>query len=247
MRRRKSSGPDLRRALSERRLAGPFVKLPSTDALEAVGEGFDFVIVDLEHSQLSEAEALGLARHGSAVELPVVVRVPAVDAGLINRLLEAGASGIQLSSVTGVEQVRALVRATRFAPDGRRSVSPAHGLAGFGSVPLEEAVAFGPPLLVGQIETEATDDPLQDILLAGLDVAFLGTTDLLVDVGFDRERVAARVAEVTAAAATAGVALGAFATTASAVPPEARYVALSSDLAILRSGASALRAELEGV
>ena len=65
-----------------------------------------------------------------------VARIAANDPGLVNRLLEAGATGIQLSTVVAAEQVRDLVRATRYAPAGRRSVSLAHPVAGYGATPL---------------------------------------------------------------------------------------------------------------
>src|SRR5437762_6077261 len=98
MGRRKSNGAALRGALAERAILGTFVKLPALESIEiAQGAGFDFVIVDLEHSQVSEGQALRLIRHSSATAFPALARIAANDAGLVNRLLEAGASGIQLS------------------------------------------------------------------------------------------------------------------------------------------------------
>ena len=240
---RRPSSRGLRHALAAGRVVGTFVKLPGLESIEIVAAvGFDFTIVDLEHSQLSEAEALRLVRHAFALEHPAVVRVPSCDRGAVNRLLEAGAAGIQLSTVRSVAQVDELVAATRYAPHGERSVSLAHPVAGYGEVGLRETVAGDPPVLIGQVETPDTDDPLSKILAAGLDVAFLGVADLEVALEFDAERLAARVAEVGEAARQAGVALGAFAATPDAVPGDARYVALSSDVSLLRSAlADALR------
>ncbi|MFL5796859.1 MAG: aldolase/citrate lyase family protein [Actinomycetota bacterium] len=218
------------------RVTGTFVKLPALEAIDIVaGSGLDCSIVDLEHSQLAEGEALRLVRHAHALGHAVVVRVPSCDPGQLNRLLEAGASGIQLSTVRSVAQVRELVAATRYPPGGERSVSLAHPVAAYGAVPLREAVRGDHPLLVGQIETADTDDPLKEICGAGLDVAFAGVTDLEVGLGFDRDRLATRVAEIADAAAAAGIAFGAFAATPEAVPRDARYVALSSDVSLLRA------------
>jgi 4-hydroxy-2-oxoheptanedioate aldolase len=193
--------------------------------------------VDLEHAQLAEADACRLVRHAHAQGFPAVVRVPEVDRGALNRLLEAGVAGIQLSTVRSVAEVRALVGATRFAPHGRRSVSLAHPVAGYGSVSLRDAVSVPPPLLIGQLETADTDDPLPDICSAGIEVAFVGVTDLMVDLDFNREQLAARVAEIERAALDAGIAYGLFAADRQSVPESARYVALSSDLALLMSAA----------
>ena len=101
----------------------------------------------------------------------------------------------------------------------------------------------GGPLLVGQIETATTLDPLDD-LLPGLDVAFIGTTDLSVDLGrpgmLDDERVRARVTEIAAAAQRASVALGAWVASAEALAAlsglRLRYVIVGSDLQLLRAG-----------
>ncbi|HEU5152507.1 MAG TPA: aldolase/citrate lyase family protein [Iamia sp.] len=225
-------------------LLGTFVKLPGPTPIDlAVLAGLDLVVVDLEHSLLSEADALAQVHHATARDLPAVVRVAAVDAGQVNRLLEAGAAGIQLSTVRTAAAAEALRAATRHAPEGRRSVSLAHPTAAYGRRPLADhiaAEAAAPPLCIGQIETATTDDPLAEVV-APLDVAFLGTTDLTVDLGVPGQLAAdvvrARVAEVAAAAATAGIALGAFAGTAEEVAAVtasgARYVVASSDLALL--------------
>jgi 4-hydroxy-2-oxoheptanedioate aldolase len=216
------------------RLVGTFIKLAATESVEVAAQaGFDFVIVDLEHSQLSDADGLRLVRHAFTMGFPAVVRVPECNRGQVNRLLEAGASGIQLSTVTSAGQVQELVAATRYAPGGERSVSLAHPVAGYGAMPLPDAVNAEPPLLVGQIETAETTDPLEKIL-AGLDVAFIGTTDLTVALGFDRARIDSRVQQIAVAAGAAGVALGIYAATATTAYPDAHYLALASDLSLLR-------------
>jgi 4-hydroxy-2-oxoheptanedioate aldolase len=224
----------LRQELVAGRVVGTFVKLSDPEVLDVVAQaGFSFAVVDLEHSQLSDAEARRLVRHGSLIGLPVVVRLPACDRGVVNRLLEAGAAGIQLSTVRRVADVEALVAATRYAPHGQRSVSLAQPVARYGAVPLEQAVAGEHPVLVGQFETAEMDDPLDDVMAAGLDVAFLGVTDLRVDTGFDQERLDARSAAIEQAARDAGVVFGVFAADAGAIPASAGYVALASDLALL--------------
>jgi len=218
------------------RRRGIFLKLPSTEVVDVVqGAALDFAVVDLEHSQLSEAQARALVRHGSALGLPMLVRIPEVDRGLVNRLLEAGAAGIQLSTVRRAEQIAELRGATRYAPAGTRSVSLAHPQAGYGGTALSEYLARQaerPPLVVAQIETAQTDDPLPDLMAAGPDVVFIGTTDLSVDLGLDSSRVRARVEEVAEAAVAAGVPLGAF-----GLEEDDRvvYHVASSDLALLRT------------
>lgn len=223
--------------LSSGRLVGTFVKLPALESIDICSATFDFCVVDHEHSQLSEADVLPLVRRAAALGFPAVVRIPEVDRGLVNRLLEAGAAGIQLSSVRRVADVEALRRAARYAPEGARSISLAHPAAKYGAIPLREYVAgTTPPLLVIQLETRDTDDSLADICAAGADVVFLGLTDLLVDCGLDEDAARARADEIASAAAEAGVVLGGF-----GAEERFRYSVVSSDVALLREAVAAAR------
>src|SRR5919204_2571367 len=105
----------LRGRLRERRLVGTFVKLPALESIEIVAAELDFAVVDLEHSQLDEGDALRLVRHAHALGFSAMVRIPELERGLVNRLLEAGAAGIQLSTVRARAQVEALRRACVYA------------------------------------------------------------------------------------------------------------------------------------
>lgn len=213
---------------------GVFLKLGVTEAVDVVAaSGLDFAVVDLEHSQLDVRDALRLVRHAHALGFPVLVRLPELDRGLVNRVLEAGAAGLQLSTVRRAEEVAALRAASRYAPDGTRSISLAHPLAHYGRTEVARYLAErAAPLVVAQIETAETDDDLDAILAAGADVAFVGLLDLGVDLGLDRARVKARVEEIAAAADRCGVALGGFGLD----DPRVRYDVASSDVALLRHG-----------
>ncbi|WP_210491521.1 aldolase/citrate lyase family protein [Patulibacter sp. SYSU D01012] len=233
---------------SERPLLGTFLKLPRREVVDVLAlAGFDFLICDLEHAATTDAEAREVLATAAAHGLPVVVRVAAVERGQVNHLLEAGAAGIQVPRLRSATQVAELTDLTRFPPVGSRSVGLAHPGAGYGRVPLGAYVADADraPVIVGQFETRALDDAIDDVV-AGLDVAFIGAVDLTVDHGapgdLDDPAVAARIADVEAAAKRHGVALGAFAPTLDHVPRFAargyRYVAVSGDLTFLDGGAT---------
>ncbi len=238
-------------------LVGTFLKLPALESVDiAAAAGFDLAVIDGEHSQLDEGGCRVLVRHAAALGLATLVRIPAVDAGAVNRILEAGAAGIQLSTLRACAERDALVAATRYAPGGTRSVSLAHPAADYGASPLTaylELHAAG-ALLVGQIETATTVDPLADILV-GLDAAFIGTTDLSVDVGrpgqLDDGAVRARVAQIAAAAERANVALGAWVANADALASlrdlHLRYALVGSDLQFLRVGLGSVSASARQV
>lgn len=237
---------------------GVFVKFASSEVVELVAAaGFDVAILDREHSQLSEAEVCRLVSHGAAIGLATVVRVPDVERGSLNRLLEAGAAGFQLSMTVQRSQVDELISLTRYPPEGTRSIHLGHAGAGHGRIPLPtylDRVAGG-PLVIPQIETATTRPPLAE-LVEGCDVAFCGVTDLSVDLGVPGQlahhRVTDRVREVAAAAATRNptVALGMFvagpAQVAEAVMLGARYIAVGSDMALLASSLRRVREDIDG-
>ncbi|MFG2248926.1 HpcH/HpaI aldolase/citrate lyase family protein [Spirillospora sp. NPDC048823] len=252
----------LRAALAEgTRVTGTFVKLPVPDVVELCGlTGFDFVVVDLEHSTLTEADAIGLVRHAERCGVPALVRIPEVDAPLICRLLENGAAGMQLSMLGAAAQARALVRATRFAPEGARSVSLANRAAGFGlrspegsSGGLKAFLAAerdDPPLLVGQVETPWwRDGDSWDAVIGALDVVFVGGTDLAVSLGTDPggDDHRAAVTEIERAAERHGIAFGGWAPSRAAAQGQglaaARYLVTGSDLQILAAGLEAAAGE----
>ncbi|MFA4929754.1 MAG: aldolase/citrate lyase family protein [Patulibacter sp.] len=233
----------LRAAMARGPVVGTFLKLPRPEVVDLLAlAGFDFVICDLEHARLSEADAHAVLQAARVHDLPVVVRVEELTRGPINRLIEHGAAGIQLPRTRTAEDVRALVDLTRFPPVGSRSVGTAHLAAGYGRQPLAEYVDDDArrPLLVGQFETRGDAAPVD-----GLDVAFLGTVDLTVDHGVPGQladpAVAARIVQIETAARAGDVALGAFASGLDQIHRFAtagyRYIAVSGDVSMLAAGA----------
>jgi len=238
--------PTLRDKLVSQTAFGTFIKLGRREVAEIVAAaGFDFAICDLEHSQITYQEASHLILAGTTCGLPIIARVASLDPGLINRLLEAGAAGIQLPQVQTREQVTAFRNAMKYPPDGSRSISLAQPAARYGAEPLADYIlrANRELLLVGQLETRELELPLED-LIRGLDVVFIGILDLTLDMAvpgrFDDPQVVQRQREIENAASEAKVQLGIYADSptraAQAAAAGYRYIALSSDLGALASG-----------
>jgi 2-keto-3-deoxy-L-rhamnonate aldolase RhmA len=238
-----SLAAQLRNKINSRSILGTFVKLGRREVIEILAlSGLDFAICDLEHSQITEPEAGHMIGAGLGCGLPVIVRVAHFDPGQVNRLLEAGAAGIQLPQVQTQEQVAAFRAACKYPPEGSRSVSLAQPAAGYGSEPLTQYLERSNQevLVVGQLETRELQQPLT-ALLNGLDVAFIGTLDLTVDIGvpgkLEDPEVQQRLRKIESAAATAKVHLGIYADSparaAQAAVSGYRMIALSSDLGAL--------------
>jgi 2-keto-3-deoxy-L-rhamnonate aldolase RhmA len=241
---------DLYLDLKERACFGTFLKLPRPEVVDLLAlAGFDFVICDMEHAQVTEMEARTVIKACAAAGLPVTVRLPEPTQGVVNRLLEAGAVGIQMPRLRNRNDTNSLNKMMHFPPEGTRSVGVAHAWAGYGTVPvtkyLEESNKRA--LVIGQTETREIDESI-DKMMENLDVAFIGPMDLSVDFGypgqFDHPEVAARIREIEEAAARTGTYMGAFVgtveQTAKLVAKGYRYLAVSGDVTILGNGAKNL-------
>lgn len=233
---------------------GTFLKLGRPEVADILAlAGFDFVICDMEHAQMTEIEARDVIRACVASDLPVVVRLPEPVQGVVNRLVEAGAVGIQMPRLRRAAEVRALHAMLHFPPEGERSVGNANQLAGYGSMPVSTYLAESNRrmLVVGQFETRQIDEPC-GAMFDLLDVAFIGPTDLAVDFGSpgraDHPLVAERIALVEKTAARTGRIMG-IATkdmdsTRRYLSAGYRYLAVSGDVALLVGAAKELVARL---
>jgi len=241
---------NLHLALNEKPCFGTFLKLPRPEVVDLLAlAGFDFVICDMEHAQVSEMEAREVIKACAAVGLAVTVRLPEPTQGLVNRLLEAGAVGIQMPRLRSSADTNNLYSMMHFPPEGTRSVGNANAWAGYGAVPVPDYLrdCNARALVIGQFETREIEEPI-DKMMERLDVAFIGPMDLSVDFGFpgqfDHPEVAARVAQIEAAAERAGTKMGAFVGTVERAGQLAkagyRYLAVSGDVAILGNGAKSL-------
>lgn len=113
------SAAELRHALAAGPVVGTFVKLPRAEVVDVLAvAGFDFAICDMEHGQVTETGAREVVLAGRAAGLPVVVRVAEVERGLVNRLLEAGAAGIQMPRLSKPADAAALASGYRYVAVG---------------------------------------------------------------------------------------------------------------------------------
>lgn len=240
-------------------VVGTFIKLPSVEVIElAAIAGFDFVAIDLEHSQLDERAARSLIHHGAAMGFPVVARIPSAEPAMVNRLLEAGAAGIQLSNVASRSETEQLIASARYSPRGNRSISLAQPSAGYGSRPMQQYLRENDPgpLLIGQIEQGVLPEPLTEIL-KGLDVTFVGFSDLSLSLGRPGtmdEIVISKIEEIAEASREVGTVFGGWLPSPDGVSEMrrlgAQYYLVGADLQFLKgalaNGTEQFRAALEG-
>jgi 4-hydroxy-2-oxoheptanedioate aldolase len=192
---------------------GTFANLGSPVSAEICGAaGFDWVLIDLEHGAGDEARMLGQLQALGSTGAAGLVRVESNDRVRVTSALDAGAHGVMIPRVETASAAGDAARHVRYPPDGDRGVALMNRGTRFGSRRTEE-MAAGRPLVIAQIETSDALDELDDIAgTAGVDVLFLGPSDLTWALGIPGQtadpRYLAAVDKVSAAAAAAGKAAG---------------------------------------
>lgn len=162
-----------------------FCSIPSTVVAEIMGRaGFDLLTIDLQHGLIDYQAALVMLQVLQGMPAPVLARVPWNEPGIIGKMLDAGASGIICPMVNTVEDARALVRATRYAPMGGRSFGPTRANMVHGATYAKTANAR--VLVLAMIETRQALQNLDAILaVEGIDGVYVGPSDLGLSLGYE--------------------------------------------------------------
>ncbi len=141
--------------------------------------GPDFLWMDTEHSAY-DAHHFGLvpvmARQQGCTPM---IRVAELNAALIKKALDAGASTIMVPQVNNAGEARAAVRYAKYAPEGTRGISP--GWTFYMNVSWDEYLpqANAETCVVVQVESvEAMQNVEAIAAVEGVDVVFAGPMDL---------------------------------------------------------------------
>ncbi|MGE5170387.1 MAG: HpcH/HpaI aldolase family protein [Rudaea sp.] len=192
---------------------GLSVMIPSPQVVEsAAGLGFDWVLIDCEHGTvgLETMELMVMAAEASGVTPIVRPRTNAAEH--ILQAMDRGAQGVQVPHVDSAAQARAAVEAVKFHPQGRRSLAAGTRASGYGlrgSVADFIADANRQTLVCVQIEDEEALPNLDDILrVDGVDVFFIGPSDLSQSMGHPGNPKAPVVAKAIESALAKIVAMG---------------------------------------
>lgn len=150
--------------------------------------GFDWLVVDLEHSTIPIDVAGEMIRVIDLAGVVPLVRLTSNDANQIKRVMDAGAHGIIVPMVNSAEAAARAVSAVHYAPQGTRSVGLGRA-QGYGSS-FTDYMAWQKegPIVMVQIEHQKAVDNLQAILsVPGLDGFIIGPYDLSCSMGIPGE------------------------------------------------------------
>jgi len=165
---------------------GPFMKTSDPAFVEVAGyAGFDFVILDLEHGPNNICNLQNLIRGAQCSGVLPIVRAPGTDEGVISKILDVGAMGIQIPQVSSAEDVRKVVRASRFSPNGERGVCRFVRAANYSAKDrFSYFKSADENLIIIQLEGLEAVNNLDEILkVDGIDILFIGPYDLSQSVG----------------------------------------------------------------
>lgn len=233
---------------------GTWIMSASPLVAEAIGcAGFDWGVIDMEHTPLDMMEVVHLLQALAGTPLVPVVRVPWNDTVTIKRVLDAGAQTLLVPFVQNAQEARAAAAALRYPPQGVRGMAGMSRASRFGTLPdyLTSVANAGVGVIV-QFETTAAIDRADEIAaVEGVDALFVGPGDLSATMGLTGQLMHPEVLAVTARAIASAKAAGKPIGTVGGTPEAvARYremgfdfVAVASDLGLLvRAAQSALSA-----
>jgi 2-dehydro-3-deoxyglucarate aldolase len=237
------------RASHQRVPLGTWVMSASPLVAEAIAHaGFDWAVLDMEHSPLELPGVVQMLQAVAATKLVPIVRLPVNDAVLFKRLLDAGASTLMVPMVEGAAEARRAVAATRYPPLGVRGVAGMSRATRYGTQRLDTQAANAGVALILQLETPQALDALEEIAaVEGVDALFVGPADLSAAMGHGGDARHPAVQKAMAQAAERARAVGIPIGTLAGTPEMATqvraagfdFVGLGSDLGLLVHAAQA--------
>jgi 4-hydroxy-2-oxoheptanedioate aldolase len=165
---------------------GVWLTLSSPFATEVVvGAGFDWALIDMEHSPADIENVLGQLQAIAPYETSAVVRVPQNNPVIIKRVLDLGALSLLIPYVQNATEARDAVAAVRYPPAGVRGVAGTTRASRFGRIPNYARRAEQQLCLIVQVETTNALDQLAEIVSTeGVDGIFFGPADLAASMGY---------------------------------------------------------------
>lgn len=167
-----------------RRTLNGWCALPSSFAAELMAQqGWDSVTLDLQHGLVDYQAAVPMLQAISTTDAVPLCRVPWLEAGIIMKLLDAGAYGIICPMVNTAEDARRFVAYASYPPLGERSFGPIRASVYAGADYATHADAT--ILRIAMVETRTALANLEDIVATpGLDGVYVGPSDLAASMGY---------------------------------------------------------------
>lgn len=226
---------------------GTWVTIGSPDVTDTLKQlNFDWFVLDMEHSYYSIETARNLMLSLTDSKVMPLLRVGENDQYLIKRALDIGSYGVLVPLVNTREEAEKAVNYSKYPPLGTRGVGPVRAAA-YGNNLRDYISTANEEIIVGvQIETMIAVSNAEAIIeTKGVDLAFVGPSDLTMSMGLGTDRGNAKVADTMRSIVKSCEKLGKVPGTLAATPEEAKkwqelgfkFIALGSDSKYLYQGA----------
>jgi 4-hydroxy-2-oxoheptanedioate aldolase len=235
---------------------GLLCSLASSYSIEVTaGAGFDWMLIDSEHSPADLENVLHQLQALAAYPTAPVVRVPWNEMVAIKRYLDIGAQSLLIPYVETAAQAAAAVNSTRYPPDGVRGVALATRASGFGREPGYAPRAHEDIVIITQIENQAGLENMEAIAgVPGVDALLIGASDLHAAFGHVGESanpevvpvIDEAIARIVATGKVAGVFAPDEALARRWIDLGARLVLVGTDIGILARESDALVGRYRG-
>jgi 2-keto-3-deoxy-L-rhamnonate aldolase RhmA len=193
------------RLLDRQRMFGTFVKLPTTQVIEMLGQiGYDFVIIDQEHAPLDRGITDLMIFAARASNVAPLVRIAEFTEANVLSALDSGAMGIMVPHVASVEKATAIVRAAHYSGGSRGFIGLSRASNWGSTAPVQHMAQQDSQIaVIPMIEDQQAIDIAGDIArVEGIDALFVGRGDLTASFRGDPE-AATSVAEISRRVAAA--------------------------------------------
>ena len=234
---------------------GLWSSLSSSYTVEVIaGAGFDWLLLDMEHSPNDLESLLGQLQAAAPYPSHPVVRVPWNDMVAIKRVLDVGAQSLLVPYVSTAQEATAAVSYTRYPPRGVRGVAGSTRATRFGRIKDYAQRAHREICLLVQAETAAALDQIEAICsVEGVDGVFIGPADLHASLGYAGEianpavqpRIDEAIRRIRRAGKAPGILTPSEADARHWLECGALFVAVGADVGILARGAEALAAKFK--
>lgn len=233
-----------------RQLVGLWSSLSSAAATEILADsGFDWILIDTEHAPNEIPMVADQLRAASLGTASPVVRPAWNDPVVLKRLLDVGTQTLLVPFVQSPEEAARAVAATRYPPRGIRGVAAVHRANRYGRVPDYFTRSDDEMCVLVQLETRAAVDALEAIAaIDGVDGVFIGPSDLAASLGHPGHNAHPDVRGAIDNACRRAHAIHTPIGILAPIETDARayldmgfaYVAVGSDIVVLRQGCDAL-------
>jgi 2-keto-3-deoxy-L-rhamnonate aldolase RhmA len=179
---------------SKKCLLGAYITFDMQLSAHLLGRcGFDWALIDMEHSTLSVASATAIVHAlavGSNGKCLPVIRVPSNGVEYLKWALDSGAAGVVIPMVNDKIEMELIIQRARYPPLGQRSFGPFNApwadLSADSDIPKYFTKTAPNLAVIPMIESvQGVENAEEIISVTGVSGVFVGPVDLRLSMGLN--------------------------------------------------------------